>query len=431
MSSANPEKARDSLASLRISRPHDRRGPSLLRRLVKLVVGLVVLAAIGAGGYVVAQRQGWITAPAEWIPEAIRAKPEVRVTKVVVETGRSADAVVVASGYLQSYQQANIGARAAGRVQTVNVEEGSKVTVGQVIAVLDHKEIEAALASAKASLGQSEAQVKEQEVEVERAAKDVKRNEGLRASNALSEAEFDKIYFQHQSAVARLETLRAAVKLAQAKVQENEEFKENMIVRAPFAGTVISKDAEVGESILPGGMGEASGRGSVVTIADLDRLEVDCDVKEDYIGRVTEDSPAEVLVGAVPDRRYKARVRKVIPMGDRARATIKVKVEILDADARLFPEMSATVYFLPKPGAAAVELKERRVFCDLEAVVAAAGEHYVWTVDDGLKVARRTVVPGLKRDSRIEIVEGLTGGERVVVGPPADLEAGQSVKLRE
>jgi RND family efflux transporter MFP subunit len=316
-------------------------------------------------------------------------------------------------------------------VQTVNVEEGSKVEVGQVIAVLDHKEIEAALQSAKASLAQAEAQVKEQEVEVERAAKDVKRNEGLRASNALSEAEFDKIYFLHQSAVARLETLRAAVKLAAAKVQENEEFKENMIVRAPFAGTVISKDAEVGESILPGGMGEASGRGSVVTIADLERLEVDCDVKEDYIGRVTNGSPAEVVVGAVADRRYKARVRKVIPMGDRARATIKVKVEILDADARLFPEMSATVYFLPVPGTAAVESKERRVFCDVDAVVGAGAEHYVWTVDDALKLSRQKVVPGLKRDSRIEIVEGLQGGERVVVGPPSDLQIGQVVKLRE
>ncbi|HVJ85008.1 MAG TPA: efflux RND transporter periplasmic adaptor subunit, partial [Caulifigura sp.] len=149
---------------------------------------------------------------------------------------------------------------------------------------------------------------------------------------------------------AKRDTLDAAVALAEAKVQETEQFKENMIVRAPFDGTVISKDAEVGESILPGGMGEASGRGSVVTIADLERLEVDCDVKEDYIGRVLSGSPAEVAVDAVPNRRYSAKVRKVIPMGDRARATIKVKVAITDADERLFPNMSAKVYFLPEPG---------------------------------------------------------------------------------
>jgi RND family efflux transporter MFP subunit len=436
MSSANPEKPRDSLASLRIARPTERRRASLLGRLFKFVVVLAILAGLGVGGYIAAERQGWLTAPADLIPESLRTKPEVRVTSVIVETGRSADAVVVASGYLESYRQANIGARAAGRIQSVDVEEGTKVKTGQVIAMLEHRDIEAALAAAEASLAQAQAQVKEQEVEVERSAKDVKRNEGLRASNALSEAEFDKIYFQHQSAMAKLATLRAAVQLAEAKVLENQQFKENMIVRAPFDGTVISKDAEVGESILPGGMGEASGRGSVVTIADLERLEVDCDVKEDYIGRVTNDSPAEVVVGAVPNRRYAAKVRKVIPMGDRARATIKVKVSILDADARLFPEMSATVYFLPKPGAEAAESKERRVFCDAAAVVTTnsgtgGAESFVWTVDDGLKTARRTIKVGMKRDTRIEITEGLVGGERVVVGPPADLQAGQAVKLRE
>jgi len=436
MSSAHPEKARDSLASLRIARQTEHRRPSFVRRLLKLVIVLAIVAGLGVGGYLMALRQGWLAAPADLIPESLRTKPEVRVTNVIVETGRSADAVVVASGYLESYRQANIGARAAGRIQSVDVEEGMKVKTGQVIAMLEHRDIEAALSAAKASLLQAEAQVKEQEVEVERSAKDLARNESLRKSNALSESEYDKIYFQRQSAVARLATLRAAVQLAEARVRENEQLKENMIVRAPFDGTVISKDAEVGESILPGGMGEASGRGSVVTIADLARLEVDCDVKEDYIGRVTNDSPAEVVVGAVPDRRYSAKVRKVIPMGDRARATIKVKVSILDADERLFPEMSATVYFLPKPGAEAVESKERRIFCDAAAVVATgtgtgAGETFVWTVDAGLKTARRPVKLGMKRDTRIEITEGLAGDERVVVGPPADLEAGQTVKLRD
>jgi RND family efflux transporter MFP subunit len=431
MSSANPEKARDSLSALRIARPVDRRRPSFVRRLVKLVVVLAVLAGLAVGGYLVARRQGWLKAPADLIPESLRSKPEVRVTKVIVETGRSADAVVVASGYLESYRQANIGARAAGRIQSVDVEEGSKVKIGQVIAMLEHRDIEAALAASRASLAQAEAQVKEQEVEAARSAKDLARNEGLRKSNALSESEYDKIYYQQQSAVARLVTLRAAVQLAEARVQENEQLKENMIVRAPFDGTVISKDAEVGESILPGGMGEASGRGSVVTIADLDRLEVDCDVKEDYIGRVTNDSPCEVVVGAVPDRRFAARVRKVIPMGDRARATIKVKVAILDADPRLFPEMSATVYFLPKPGAQAVESKERRVFCDAAAVVSAEGRTFVWTVDDAQKLDRRPVKLGMKRDTRIEVTEGLSGDERIVVGPSPDLEVGQVVKPRD
>jgi len=431
MSTANSGPAGDPLTSLRISRPPERSGRSFVGRFFGFLVVATVLAAIGVGGYVMAERRGWLKAEAEWIPEAIRSRIEVRTAKVAVEIGRSADAVVVASGYLESYRQANIGARAAGRIESIAVEEGSVVESGEIIAVLDHKDIDAALAAVRAGLLQAKAQLDEQVVEVARCLKELNRNESLRKSNNLSEAEYDTAYFKHQSAVARIETLKAAVALAEARVTENEQFRENMIVRAPFSGTVISKDAEVGESILPGGMGEASGRGSVVTIADLKRLEVDCDVKEDYIGRLTTGYPAEVAVGAVPGHRYSARVRKVIPMGDRARATIKVKVEILDADERLFPDMSATVYFLPQPGETPVDVKPQRIFCVADAIVTVGGDSFVWTVDDKLTVARRPVTTGIERDGRTEILEGLSGGERVIIKPPETLEAGQVVKLRE
>lgn len=431
MSSANSGKSGDALTALRISRPVERARGSFVGRLFKFLVVVAILAACGFGGYVLAERQGLLKGEAEWIPEAIRSRVEVRTAKVAVEIGRSADAVVVASGYLESYRQAKIGARAAGRIESLSVEEGSLVEAGQVIAILDHKDIDAALAATRAGLLQARAQLEEQKVEVERCKKDLARMESLRKSNNVSEADYDTAYFKEQSAVAKVETLKAAVALSEAKVTESEEFKENMFVRAPFSGTVISKDAEVGESILPGGMGEASGRGSVVTIADLKRLEVDCDVKEDYIGRLTTGYPAEVAVGAVPNRRYSARVRKVIPMGDRARATIKVKVEILDADERLFPEMSATVYFLPQPGATTEAVKPHRIFCVADAIVTVGTDSFVWTVDDKFTIERRPVTTGIERDGRTEILEGLSGGERVVIKPPENLEPGQVVKLRE
>jgi RND family efflux transporter MFP subunit len=356
---------------------------------------------------------------------------EVRVTKVTVEMGRSADAVVVATGYLESYQQANIGARAAGRIEKINVEEGSRVKAGEVIAVLDHKDIDAALAGAKASLTRAEAELGEQEVAIARAKKDLDRKTKLKESSSVTDAQFDEVNFQYQAMVAKRATLEAVVKLAQAKVTETEQMVENMIVRAPFTATVINKTAEVGESILPGGMGEASGRGSVVMIADLDRLEVDCDVKEDYIGRVTSGAPAEVAVDAVPNRRYQARVRKVIPMGDRARATIKVKVEILDADARLFPNMSAKVYFLPEPGEKPPEKKEKRIFVDTEAIVGSGASQAVWKLGDDNRIRRVAITGGEDRDGRTEIVEGLSGGERVIVNPTTDLHEEQLVKVRD
>jgi len=162
--------------------------------------------------------------------------------------------------------------------------------------------------------------------------------------------------------------MNADVALAEARLKEAEQLRENMFIRAPFDGTVISKDAEVGESILPGGMGEASGRGSAVTIADLENLEVDCDVKEDYINRVQSDQQAEVAVDAVPGKRYRGLVRKVIPMGDRARATIKVKVKIIDVDPKLFPDMSCTVYFLPESKESDLADDASRTFCPSDAI---------------------------------------------------------------
>jgi len=427
----NTSPTRDPLATLQISRREERRGPSFATRLVWSLAILIILAGIGVGGFALAQQQGWLSASQEWIPTAIRALPEVRVAKVAVEVGRSADAVVVATGYLESFRQANIGARAAGRIETINVEEGTRVKAGEVIAVLDHKDIDAALAGARASVLRAQAELEEQDVAVARAQRDLERKTKLKDSNAITESQFDEVYFMHQGAIAKRATLEAAVKLADAKVLETEQFKENMIVRAPFDATVISKTAEVGESILPGGMGEASGRGSVVMIADLQRLEVDCDVKEDYISRVLSGSPAEVAVDAVPNRRYAARVRKVIPMGDRARATIKVKVQIIDADERLFPDMSAKVYFLPEPQDKPKEVRERRVFCDREAIVGSGDQQAVWTVDNDLRVKRAIVSVGEDRDGRTEVLDGLSGGERVVINPSPELRDGQLVKLRD
>jgi RND family efflux transporter MFP subunit len=205
-------------------------------------------------------------------------------------------------------------------------------------------------------------------------------------------------------------------------------MKENMFIRAPFDGTVISKDAEVGESILPGGMGEASGRGSAVTVADLDHLEVECDVKEDYIGRIVPGQSCEVAVDAVPNFRYQGRVRKVIPKGNRARATIKVKVEVVDSDERLFPDMSSKVYFLGAQAASAAETPPRRVFCESDAIVTGEGGPFVWIVGDGNLARRMEVTTGPARDGRTEITGGLTGGERVIMAPP-NLAPGQRMKI--
>lgn len=364
------------------------------------------------------------------VPDVMKSRPEVRLVRVNIEKGRSADATVVATGYLESRRQAKIGARAPGRIEVVNVEEGSRVKKNDIMAVLEHADLDASLAATGASRARAMAAREEQKIVIEQSKREFERMKTLLPSRGISESEYDQAKFQYDGAVARLQSLNADVQLAEARLKEAEQLKENMFIRAPFDGTVISKDAEVGESILPGGMGEASGRGSAVTIADLENLEVDCDVKEDYISRVKSGQAAEVAVDAVPDKRYQAVVRKIIPMGDRARATIKVKVSITNVDERLFPDMSATVYFLPPEGAQETVNEEKRMFCVSDAIVEDDEGEFVWVVDRANHVQPKRVTTGARKDSRVEILNGLDGDERVVARPLA-LKAGQSVKIAE
>ena len=435
MQTAPTEPVRDALSTLRIDRSqkHSPHQSGRRRRLIYVVVVIVM----GLGGFWAASSFGVIsngqTGFGGWfeIPDVLKNRPEVRVERPVVESGRSADATVVATGYLESRRQAKIGARAPGRIQSVTVEEGTRVKKDEVLAVLEHADLDASLAATEANLARSLAAIEEQQVLIQQSQREYDRGKNLHRTRSISDAEFDETIFRYETAVARMKSMKADVQLSEARLKEAQQLRENMFIRAPFDGTVISKDAEVGESILPGGMGEASGRGSAVTIADLDNLEVECDVKEDYIGRVRPGQRTEVAVDAVSDHRYHGQVRKVIPMGDRARATIKVKVTITDADDRLFPEMSSTVYFLPEESASDLLSKEPRTFCSEQAIMSDQQGDYVWVLDDKDHAQQLRVSIGKRRDGRVEVLSGLTGDEQVIVNPPVDLKMNQPVKISE
>ncbi len=417
MQTAPTEPARDALATLRIDRsaPIRREKSGWLRKFMLLFITLLLLG--GAGAFAI--KAGWLkvqsNSPSDWlaVPDIMKNRPVVRLIRTVTESGRAADATVVATGYLESRRQAKIGARAPGRIQEVSVEEGSRVKKDEILAVLEHADLDASLAATQASVARARAAIEEQNVLISQNKREFERAKSLLASRSISDTEHDQARFQYDSAVARMQSMKADVQLAEARLREAEQLRENMFIRAPFDGTVISKDAEVGESILPGGMGEASGRGSAVTIADLDNLEVDCDVKEDFISRVLSGQAAEVAVDAVPDRRYHGTVRKVIPMGDRARATIKVKVTITDVDSRLFPDMSATVYFLPDQKSQEQVSEAPRTFCADEAIQKDEEGDFVWVVDDKLHAQKVRVTCGTRKDGRAEILNGLSGSEKL------------------
>ena len=214
-------------------------------------------------------------------------------------------------------------------------------------------------------------------------------------------------------------------------MREAEEAIANLKVYAPFGGTVVTKDAEIGETIMPGGMGLASGRGSVATLANLEQLEVDTDVKEDYLGQLEKGQPAEVTVEAVPDRRYQGRLREIVPMGDRTRGIVKVKVTIIDPDEHLFPDLSATVHFQPARSERAVDADQKRMYLPRSAIVTKDGRDFVWRLEKDHVVQAHVTTSGEPKDDLIRVDGSVKGGDRIVVDPPAELINGSRVRILE
>lgn len=425
----------DALASLRIERPDPNVERNARKRRWWWLVGLVMIVSGSFFAYRTLQSESvslrdLLESNAAWLPEIMQNRVEVRLISLTVQQGRAADALVVATGYLQSKRQAGIGARAAGRVESLSFEEGSQVRKGDVLAELEHRELNASQAASEASLQRAKAALVEQQITIEQTRLEAGRSEKLWRSRSISEAEYDQARFAHRTAEARLDTLRAEIALAEAQLLQVESMVENMFIRAPFDGTVISKDAELGESILPGGMGVGSGRGSVATIADLKNLLIECDVKEDFISRVSEGQEVDISVDAVPTKKYHGRVYKIIPMGDRARATIKVQVVIDDADHLLFPEMSGTAYFLPQQSENSIG-DAPRIFCQAAAVdLRDEKQALVWSVDSQSRAKKIAVMVGEERNGQREVLDGLTGRERVIANPEG-LQNGKPLKIAE
>ncbi len=411
---------RGDLAALKIDRSR-RRGASRTVKLLWAAVVAAILAAIAGGAY-------WA------LRDRLFPLPVVKVESVRIMTLGQAQTQLTATGYLESRWQAAVGAKVPGRIANIPVEEGDKVKAGDVLAELEHSDLDAMLKSRTVAVQLAEAELSEAEFNLAQAERDLTRERDIFARNAGTRALLERAETTHHAAQAVQQARAAAVDAAKSAVIEAEEAVRNMFIYAPFDGTVVTKDAEKGESIMPGGMGASSGRGSVITLAKLDELEVDTDVKEDYLGQLRKGQPTQVAVDAVPNHRYQGRLREIIPMGDRTRGIVKVKVSVLDPDERLFPELSATVHFLPEGedgDGARKQALEKGVFAPAAAIrgeVGADGGQYVWVLEQD-RVRRAAVTPtGEPNDGLLRVTGELQGGERVVIDPPAELQAGDQVQ---
>ena len=322
--------------------------------------------------------------------------------------GATAPDGITANGYVVARTKASVAAKIAGRMEYLAVHEGSVVRRGEVIARLESGDQEAAL-----NVGQVQAQLGQ-------AHRDLDRAQVLAERQVLSAAELE-------NARTRAEVLEAQLNAARAQVQQAEVSVENTRVRAPFDGTVLRKDAEVGEIVAPAAAGGGLTRTAIVTMADLATLEVEVDVNEAYIARIRNEQPARITLDAYPDTSFAGRVRQVVPTADRQKATVQVKVAILDRDPRILPEMGAKVLFANE-GSAWAGVPARRVMVPAEALVRSGGSARVWVIEDG-RAAARAVEAGPERDGRVEVRSGLSGGESVVLRPPAGLRDGARVRV--
>jgi RND family efflux transporter MFP subunit len=405
------------LAKLRINRDVP---PSGLRRAVgrNLALGFVALALV-IGGFLLWRRGN--------------AVPVQTVVATPISAGGSAGdagtASVTANGYVIARTRASVSAKLAGRIADLKVSEGSRLQKGEIIARLENADYQAQVAQAEAALASARADLVEAQAERDVATQAQRRLERMRAQDKsiVPDQEFENAQGRTEQAVARVQAAQARIGAALGSRNFARANLENTVIRAPFSGTVLRKEAEVGEVVAPS-VGGGLTRGAVVTMADLTTLEVEVDVNEAYIARVRGGQPAKITLDAYPDTSFRGRVRQVVPTADRQRATVQVKVSIMDRDPRILPEMGARVDFLDTARVAAgAPAGSPRFRLPAAAVRELNGATVVWVIRGG-RLESRAVEAGPVSGGFREVRSGLSGGELLLAGGVEEPKAGMRVK---
>ncbi|MFL5620154.1 MAG: efflux RND transporter periplasmic adaptor subunit [Gemmatimonadaceae bacterium] len=367
-----------------------------------------------------------------------RAIPTVQVATATASgaggsTGEGGATSVTANGYVVARTKASVSAKTAGRLAYLGVSEGSYVHRGEIIARLDNADFQAAVAQAQANVATADASLIEATADRDQSERDAGRIREIRTRNPnlMSQQDLETYTSRAAGALARFNAAVARKRSAEAALRLAQASNENTIIRAPFTGTVLRKDAEVGEVVAPS-VGGGLTRGAVVTMADLSTLEVEVDVNEAYISRIANGRPARITLDAYPDTTFRGEVRQVVPTADRQRATVQVKVSILDHDSRILPEMGAKVDFLEpeRPRAAGAAAPARTsIRVPAAALKSDGGASYVWLVRDG-RLTKRPVTTGPVSGGFLEIRSGLSGGEQLLVGGVDAPAEGMKVKTQ-
>ena len=396
------------LAALRLEREPDRPGRRWIAWLVAAVIAL-------AGGYA-----AW-----QWIA---RERPIAVETAVVSERAAGTQAAVLnAAGYVTARRRATVASKITGKLTEVNVEEGMTVRQGQILARLDDATLRAGLALTEAQAAAARRGVRENEVRLHEAQLTLARVTRLINSGLSTQAEVEAAQAQVDTFDARILAAQEQVRVADQQVVLAKTNLDDTIIRAPFTGVAISKDAQPGETVSPVSAGGGFTRTGICTIVDMESLEIEVDVNEAYIGRVRPGQDVSAALDAYPDSPIPARVITTVPTADRQKATVLVRIGFKQLDARILPDMGVKVTFLRDDETTEVPAARPVALVPKTAIRADGNQSYAFVVSGEGVVDRRAVSVGGADGDRVEVIAGLTAGERVVISPPPALASGAKV----
>lgn len=336
---------------------------------------------------------------------------------------------LTATGYVVAQRQASVASKGTGRLTSVRINVGDRVTMGQILATIEQADVQAKLLQARARLDVAKAALANARPELREATRHYQRIRVLWDQGLFTQEEFDVAEARLRRSRAGVRSSRSAVALAQAEIQTVQIELENTLIRAPFDGTVIQKFAEIGEMVAPMA-GASNSRGSVAAIADLRTLQVEAAVSESFLSSVGLDQPVQISLDAVPGHVYHGSVRQIVPTADRTKAAIPVKIRFDDLDERVFPDMSATVTFLEESSpSSAKELSPDTLGVFPDAIVTRNGQTMVLLVVNNV-VSEIPVEIGSPLNGLIPVRGDVSEGDTVVAGPSEDLVAGTMIQER-
>jgi len=403
--------ASEDLSQLKIDKTTDIYRPQGRRKLIYITVGICFIVLLGVF----------------YVKGVFTPAVQVEAANVTQVYPSQTFTLLNASGYVVAQRKAAVASKVTGRLISMTVEEGSRVKKGEIIARLENDDVIALRDQADANLSAVRYNLEQSKAELNDATVSFNRNKELVRQGYISKAENDVSEARYNKAVAAVAAAEAAIKANAAGLQNAKVSLEYTLIRAPFDAVVLTKNADVGDIVSPLSA-SANAKAAVVTIADMDSLQVEVDVSESNLQQVKIGQPCEIQLDAFPDSRFRGMVHMIVPTADRTKATVMVKVRFMDKDNRILPEMSAKVAFLSRE--VREDEKKPRTALNPAAIMERNGNKSVYLIKEN-RVVETVVTLGEKLGDTVEVLSGVKAGDRVVLKPLEKMRNGSRIKIAE